>query len=157
MFSNKMPLRQISHLDFIAQFSGIDEVAQADLAAEALFASSQIPGCRLYYDPLTDVDRSTDIFNGLLDRLSNPRPAFHAVRCLNTILYGSGASDLTAEWEETKLSGRILRLIGKKRRLELTLPNATLAINLTRSDNANTDTSEHLTVDLKTGTSELVQ
>ena len=157
MFSNKMPLRQISHLDFIVQFSGFDEVSQADLAAEALFASVKIPGCRLYYDPLTDVDRSTDTFNGLLDRLSNPRPAFHAVRCLNTILYGSDTSDLPEEWEETKFSGRILRLIGKKRCLELTLPNATLTINPTRSDNANIDITKHVTVDLKTGTSELIQ
>ncbi len=157
MFSNKLPLRQISHLDFIVQFSGFDEISQADLAAESLFASAKIPGCRLYYDPFTDVDRSTDTSNGLLDRLSNPRPAFHAIRCLNTILYGSCTSDLTGECEETKLSGRILRLIGKKRCLELALPNATLTINLTGSDNANIEINEHVSVDLKTGTSELIQ
>ena len=32
-----------------------------------------MPGCRIYLDPLQDLDRVTKVVHGLLDRLSNPR------------------------------------------------------------------------------------
>jgi ankyrin repeat protein len=60
------------------------------IVAEGLFASTSLPDCRFILDPLVDVDRSSDINNGLLDRLSNPRTPFHVARCLNTILFSHG-------------------------------------------------------------------
>ena len=67
-----------------------DDEANALAAAEALFAAATMPGCRVYLDPLQDLDRVTKVVHGLLDRLSNPRPAFHVTRVLNTVLFGEG-------------------------------------------------------------------
>ena len=54
---------------------------------------SQAPRCpdgRIYLDPLQDLDRVTKVVHGLLDRLSNPRAAFHVTRVLNTVLFARG-------------------------------------------------------------------
>ena len=45
-----------------------------------------LAGCRLFIEPLIDFDRTMDVTYGLLDRLCNPRPAFHALRVLNSVL-----------------------------------------------------------------------
>lgn len=44
-------------------------------------------GGRLFIEPLVDLDRTMDITAGLLDRRCNPRPVFHALRALNTLLF----------------------------------------------------------------------
>jgi hypothetical protein len=82
-------LRSIGGLDFLVPMDADDE-ANALAAAEALFAAATMPGCRVYLDPLQDLDRVTKVVHGLLDRLSNPRPAFHVTRVLNTMLFGGG-------------------------------------------------------------------
>ena len=46
-----------------------------------------LPGSRIYFEPLTDFDRTMDITHGLLDTLCNPRPTSAVVKSLNTILY----------------------------------------------------------------------
>ncbi len=82
-------LRSIGGLDFLVPLDADDE-ANALAAAEGLFAAATMPGCRVYLDPLQDLDRVTKVVHGLLDRLSNPRPAFHVTRVLNTVLFGEG-------------------------------------------------------------------
>ena len=82
-------LRSVGGLDFLVPLDADDE-ANALAAAEALFAAATMPGCRVYLDPLQDLDRVTKVVHGLLDRLSNPRPAFHVTRVLNTVLFGEG-------------------------------------------------------------------
>ena len=82
-------LRSVGGLDFMVPLDADDE-ANALAAAEALFAAATMPGCRVYLDPLQDLDRVTKVVHGLLDRLSNPRPAFHVTRVLNTVLFGEG-------------------------------------------------------------------
>ena len=82
-------LRSIGGLDFLVPL-GADDDANALAVAEALFAAATIPGCRIYLDPLQDLDRVTNVVHGLLDRLSNPRPALHVTRMLNTVLFGEG-------------------------------------------------------------------
>ena len=82
-------LRSIGGLDFLIPF-GADDEANAAAVAEALFAAATVPGCRVYLDPLQDLDRVTKVVHGLLDRLSNPRAAFHLTRVLNTALFGEG-------------------------------------------------------------------
>ena len=84
-----LPLSRIGGFDCVVELSGTDDVLAADRAAEALFAAATQPGCRLFLSPFVDLDRTNDPSHGLLDRLSNPRPAFHAVRCLNTALFTS--------------------------------------------------------------------
>jgi hypothetical protein len=86
-FLGLLPLSQIDSIDLVVPFVGVDEEAHADRAVEALLAAATGARCRLFLDPFVDVDRASDINHGLLDRLSNPRPVFHAVRCLNTILF----------------------------------------------------------------------
>ena len=82
-------LRSVGGLDFLVALDADDE-ANALASAEALFAAATMPGCRVYLDPLQDLDRVTKVVHGLLDRLSNPRPAFHVTRVLNTVLFGQG-------------------------------------------------------------------
>ena len=82
-------LRSIGGLDFVVPL-GTDDQANALTVAEALFAAATMPDCRVYLDPLQDLDRVTKVVHGLLDRLSNPRAAFHVTRVLNTVLFGEG-------------------------------------------------------------------
>ena len=41
----------------------------------------------IYFDPPIDLDRTMDVAHGILDVRCNPRPVFHVLRALNTILY----------------------------------------------------------------------
>ena len=84
-------LGSVGGLDFLVPL-GADDEMNAHMVAEALFASATISRSRIYIDPLQDLDRVTKVVNGLLDRLSNPRPAFHVTRVLNTVLFGEGRS-----------------------------------------------------------------
>ena len=86
-FVDQLPLSQIDGIDLVVPFAGVDEAVHARRAVEVLLAAATGTACRLFLDPLVDVDRASDINHGLLDRLSDPRPAFHAVRCLNNILF----------------------------------------------------------------------
>ena len=85
----RLPLSRIGGFDCVVELPGTDEDLAAGRAAEALFAAAMLPGCRLFLSPFVDLDRTNDPSHGLLDRLSNPRPAFHALRCLNTALFAS--------------------------------------------------------------------
>ena len=82
-------LRAVHGLDFVVPL-GDDDIANTVEVAEAILATATVPNARLYIDPLQELDREAAIMGGLLDRLSNPRPAFHVVRVLNTILFGVG-------------------------------------------------------------------
>ena len=46
-----------------------------------------IPGSRIYFEPLSDLDRTMDVTHGLLDTLCNPRSASCTLQSLNTIMY----------------------------------------------------------------------
>ncbi|MGH2558870.1 MAG: hypothetical protein ACRDJH_07385, partial [Thermomicrobiales bacterium] len=81
-------LSQVGAIDWAVEFTKPDEDDQVIRAAEAMMAAARCPGSRLYLEPLVDLDRTMDTPYGLLDRLSNPRPVFRAVRCLNTMLFG---------------------------------------------------------------------
>ena len=82
-------LPRFSHIgtvDVAVELPWQDDDRNARRAAEACFAAAILPGSRVYFDPLVDLDRTMDICHGLLDTLCNPRPAFHVLRCLNTVL-----------------------------------------------------------------------
>ena len=59
---------------------------------EAILGVACRPGERLYIEPLRELDRTMDRAAGLLDRRDNPTRTFHAVRCLNTVLF-AGSRD----------------------------------------------------------------
>ncbi|MGA1197897.1 MAG: metallophosphoesterase family protein, partial [Candidatus Latescibacterota bacterium] len=77
----------ISHIDLSVELTTQDDVANAIRIAEACFAIAQMPKSKLFIAPLNDLDRTMDAIYGLLDPLCNPRPAFHTLRCLNTLLF----------------------------------------------------------------------
>jgi len=108
-----LPLTSVASLDF---------VAPAHQVAEAVFASATYPGCRLFIDPYVDLDRTNDAVHGLLDRLSNPRPAFHCARMLNTILFAE-PTQLSPCDVQVAGPDRVLGLAGEGRRLWLLLPD----------------------------------
>lgn len=82
------PPSRVGGFDWLIELATLDEREQSARVAEALFAAALQPGCRLFFDPLTDFDRTMDLTNGLIDRLSNPRPAYNVARLLNSLLFG---------------------------------------------------------------------
>jgi hypothetical protein len=79
---------RIGTIDWAVEFSESANSPQSPRALSALAAIAQLPGSRLYLEPFIDFDRTMDAPPGLLDRLCNPRPVFHALRTLNTVLFG---------------------------------------------------------------------
>jgi hypothetical protein len=80
-------LENIRAIDWVVDLPGLDDRTGSNRAAEAVFASALLPHTRVFLDPFLDLDRTMDVAHGLLDRQCNPRPAFHAARCLNSILF----------------------------------------------------------------------
>jgi hypothetical protein len=109
---------QIGAFDFYLDFNSEDDALNAKIVAEAVAAVSTLPDSRLVIGPLVDLDRSMDVAHGLLDRLSNPRPAFHVARCLNTLFF---SVDTPIELVDTAMSGnrQVTGLLQGRRRLWL--------------------------------------
>lgn len=79
-------LRSVDGLDFVVPLGDDDDVNVIELA-EAILGAATVTNCRLFVDPLQELDREAAVMGGLLDRLSNPLAAFHVVRVLNTVLF----------------------------------------------------------------------
>ncbi len=98
-------LRAIGTIDVQLELLDLDMRPVTNQVAESLAAVTRLHDSRLFIDPLIDFDRTMDVRHGLLDPLCNPRPAFHVLRCLNTILavagnaFGSG--EPRTRWLET--------------------------------------------------------
>ena len=115
------PLSRIGRVDWLLSLPEQDDARNALLAAEALFAVALNPCSRLYVDPLIDLDRTMDVRHGLLGVLCNPRPVFHVLRCLNTILYSF--RDLS--FAPTELAAedlKVLQMVSESVVLSLLLP-----------------------------------
>ncbi|MDA0746599.1 MAG: metallophosphoesterase [bacterium] len=82
-------LNRIGTINLALDLASIDDGQNATFAARALFNLAGLPNSRLFIEPLLDLDRTMDVSHGLLDTRCNPRPAFHALRCLNTLLYAT--------------------------------------------------------------------
>lgn len=117
------PFQQVEAIDFSLSFSD-DDLKNANCTAEALLALTLLPNSILYFDPLVDLDRSKDVNHGLIDRVCNPRPAFHVVKCMNTILF-SPKIDYTVfkPWQEEQDGISIRTLQKSKEFFSLLLPN----------------------------------
>ncbi|MCZ7644383.1 MAG: metallophosphoesterase [Planctomycetota bacterium] len=107
--------------DLVVRLPQADERLRLRYAAEAVFAAALQPRSRLFFDTLVDLDRTNDLNPGLLDRLSNPHPAYFVVQTLNSILFG-GAECFAPEPVEARGADRILGLRGSARRHRLVLP-----------------------------------
>lgn len=111
------PLRHIGGIDWALELVDMDEAAQAQRLAAAVFAAATLGDGRLFIEPLIDMDRTMDTSLGLLDRRCNPRRAFDAARTLNTVLFGGGLA-----WSRMDLPG------GKRQALALRSPSETLLL-----------------------------
>lgn len=113
---SRVELRAIGSIDFLLDL-GDDGVAAVRRVGEALMGCACVPDSRLWIDPLQDSDRTASVKLGLLDRLSNPRPAFYAAKVINTILYGrQGEPGYRPLGVESDGQGGLLS-IGDERRL----------------------------------------
>ena len=87
--------------------------------AEAVFAVAARPGSRLFVEPLLELDRTMDAADGLLDRRCNPRPAFHRLRLLNTLLFHDPEETFAADGPLALASARRrIRFVPTNRKLE---------------------------------------
>ena len=80
-------LSQVRAVDLAVTLASRDDVRNANTAVESLLSAALLPTARVFFEPLIDLDRTLDVAHGLLDTSCNPRPAFHALRCLNTALF----------------------------------------------------------------------
>ena len=97
-------------MDWLLSLPHLDDEAHALLACRALFATAALPDGYLFVDPPQDLDRTMDACHGLLDTRCNPRPAFHALRSLNTLLHayrGSGYTQTKGAYKMHSSLGRI--------------------------------------------------
>ena len=116
-------LNQVTAFDYAVRLPGADERDHLRYVAESLLAMALRPGCRLFFDTLVDMDRTNDLNYGLLDRLSNPRPAYYVMQCLNTLLFAKGR-EYTALPAVTEGADRILGIEDARHRHWLVLPGA---------------------------------
>jgi len=101
------PLQQIGHIELLCSLPTQDDAINAELAANALFATALLPKSHLYIDPLIDLDRTMDVCHGVLDTLCNPRPVFEVLRCLNALLQPHG----NTTWEPRTIEKGDLTLL----------------------------------------------
>jgi hypothetical protein len=69
-----------------------DETWVAGRALEALAAAAGNRSLYVYLDAFADIDRGYFARQGIVDRLYNPRPAFHALKHMTAALLDSVAS-----------------------------------------------------------------
>jgi hypothetical protein len=153
-FVRLLPLSHIGSLDFVVQSFGFDENAQVGRAAEAVMAAALLRGGRLFLDPLVEMDRAEQRF-GLLDRLSNPRSVFHAVRCLNTIIFAS-SDDFQPMACENVEGGSLLGLQNRTKRLWLLLPDGRMSVSPAALDGLDTQAQRVSFIDLVAATSQAI-
>jgi hypothetical protein len=111
----------IGAIDWAVEFLETPGADQNSRAVSALAAAATLPGSRLYLEPLVDLDRTMDAPPGLLDRLGNPRPVFHALRSLNTTLCSRpGAWTL----DEAEHGPRVIALVRDGERVNIVFPGA---------------------------------
>jgi hypothetical protein len=153
--TRELPLSgPIGGIDWVVDLLGENELDRLNRTAEAMFASALLPGTRVFLDPLIDLDRTMDATEGLLDRLGNPRPAFHVARCLNSILFSE--PDTGREFiAPPSVSGvRILGARGARTTAWLFLPErSSQPLSLTAPELVGTGAREGYWYDLAKGTS----
>ena len=118
-------LSHIRSIGWLLTLPGRDDKTNTRLGCEALFAVALLPEARLYIDPPLDLDRTMDVAHGLLDAHCNPRPIFHALRCLQTVLHVCQATWSPEKRVEAGVP--VLGLRSETSLLELVLPDEPVA------------------------------
>ena len=102
-------LSHVGDVDLTVAFTSRNDVRNASTAAETLFGAVLLPGANVYFEPFVDLDRTLDVAFGLLDTSCNPRPAFHVLRTLNSLLFREPISRPVPE--SLELHGAIIRTL----------------------------------------------
>jgi hypothetical protein len=97
-----------------------DDAWVAERVSEALLAARTQDNVSVYADTFIDNDRGYFVRNGILDRLNNPRPAFHAIRHLNGLL--SGYTDIAPGNVIETMQARAVSVQAQDKALVLLLP-----------------------------------
>ena len=82
-----------------------DEAWVAARTAQALVAAHANPAAHVFCDTFADVDRGYFVRQGVVDRLYNPRAAFHVLRHLNGALAAAGGRDWALDIGGRSVSG----------------------------------------------------
>jgi hypothetical protein len=115
-------LSKIKSFDFLVELCSTDEVRNMNHAGEAFFCASFRENSHVFFDPLTDLDRSMTVTYGILDSLSNPRAVSHVLRHLNTILSNfKNKSEARLEVKDSE-NLRMIRAATKNQWCQLILP-----------------------------------
>ncbi len=148
------PLSHVGTVDLLVDIGAGTEEAEAARAAEAVFAMALLPGSRLYLDPFIALDRTSETGHGLLDRLCNPRPAFHVVRCMNSIVFGRPAR-YDAVLKQVGDTGMVLGMASQTHELRLLLPSGARPLTWDDSGDQADGGPDGRSYDLQEGTVEL--
>lgn len=116
-------LTRIGAVDWLLPSTGLEERSLVDHLSTALLAGATETASRLYLEPLRSLDRTMDVAPGVLDRRRNPTPAFHAARCLNTLLFPSDRR-WRLRHDHHRPHGRLISVTQGDRSLVLALPRA---------------------------------
>ena len=108
----------IGNIDWLISLPHCDDEKNAHIAATALFFHFQTSESSIYFDPPIDLDRTMDVAHGILDVRCNPRPVFHVLRALNTILYVYRGKGYVIIKDDTRF-----QLRSNLAEIELLLPN----------------------------------
>jgi len=130
-----------------------DDIAVANRVAEAAAAATAHPSLRVFLDSFMDHDRGYYPRNALIDRRYNPRPAFHGLRNLESLLPGAGEV-LKVRPLDTAAGARAFALAGPAFRgvLHLVDPGAeTAPLTLDGDGFAGGDLEQARYLDLLTG------
>lgn len=107
---------RIGALDVLLELGTDDDHTNARRLAEGLLGVATVADARLSVDPLIDFDRTMDACHGLLDTRCNPRPPFHVLRMLNTLLFATPATPCEAIGDTprpaVRRGGRVWVLVG---------------------------------------------
>lgn len=113
--------QSIRGIDWYLDLTSENDLENANLVARAIAAIAAYPSMRLVLGPHVDLDRSMDLTHGLIDRLSNPRPAFVVARMLNSIFFGENAGGDSGQKEPGDAERRVW-VIARQGSAETELP-----------------------------------
>jgi hypothetical protein len=100
-----------------------DDYLSVSRIAEAMAAAAAFHNVTIYGDTFVDIDRGYFPRAGVLDRMYNPRPGFHAVRHMNAAL-NMVDGELRARAAGDCPGGRYVQLESDKGTITLVLPDA---------------------------------
>lgn len=102
-FMRRHAWRSVDGVDVVTAVRGAG-VDEAGRLTESFLTACAGGSIRFFVDGLTELDRTLDLSAGLLDRACNPRPSFHALRILNSLVHGEQVATINREDGEFRVT-----------------------------------------------------